>query len=244
MRMRAFMKRNVKEILRDPLTIIFGLGFPLVLLFLMSAIQKKIPVEMFTPERLTPGISVFGMSFISLFAAMLIARDRSGALLQRLYTTPMTPFDYICGYTLPMLPLAFLQTVICYLAGFTVGLEFSPNVIYSMLSSIIVAPLFISIGVICGTLLSVNQVGGICGALLTNITAWLSGIWFDLDLVGGIFEKIAHALPFVHAVELQKLLLDSSADIDCVFSHTLTVIGYSLPLFVLASFVFAYKMKK
>lgn len=244
MRMRAFMKRNVKEILRDPLTIVFGLGFPLVLLFLMSAIQKKIPVEMFTPERLTPGISVFGMSFISLFAAMLIARDRSGALLQRLYTTPMTPLDYICGYTLPMLPLAFLQTVICYLAGFTVGLEFSVNVIYSMLSSIIIAPLFISIGVICGTLLSVNQVGGICGALLTNITAWLSGIWFDLDLVGGIFAKIACALPFVYAVELQKLLLSGNADIEQLSTHIMILIGYLLPLFVLASFVFAYKMKK
>ncbi|MEE1356464.1 MAG: ABC transporter permease, partial [Clostridia bacterium] len=39
MRMLTFANRNTKEILRDPLNLGFGIGFPIVLLLLLSAIQ-------------------------------------------------------------------------------------------------------------------------------------------------------------------------------------------------------------
>ena len=102
MRMLTFAGRNTKEILRDPLTLFFGLGFPLVLLLLLSAIQANIPVSMFEIQHLAPGITVFGLAFMTLFSATIISRDRSSSLLQRLYTTPLTPADFILGYTLPI----------------------------------------------------------------------------------------------------------------------------------------------
>ena len=113
MKMLTFANRNAKEILRDPLTLFFGLGFPLVLLLLMSAIQANIPVELFEIQHLTPGITIFGLSFMTLFSATIIAKDRGSSLLQRLYTTPMRPSDFILGYTLPILPIALTQSVIC-----------------------------------------------------------------------------------------------------------------------------------
>ena len=90
MRLLTFSSRNAKEILRDPLNVAFSLGFPVILLFLMSAIGANAPVSIFEIETLTPGITVFGLSFMTLFSATLIARDRETALLQRLYTTPLT----------------------------------------------------------------------------------------------------------------------------------------------------------
>ena len=90
MRMLTFAGRCTKEILRDPLNLGFGLGFPLVLLVLLSVIQANIPVSLFEIDTLTPGITVFGLSFLTLFSATLVARDRESALLQRLYTTPLT----------------------------------------------------------------------------------------------------------------------------------------------------------
>ena len=68
MRMLTFVKRNVLEILRDPLNLAFGLGFPLVLLLLLSAIQANVPVALFEIGHLTPGITVFGLSFLTLFS--------------------------------------------------------------------------------------------------------------------------------------------------------------------------------
>ena len=242
MRMMTFAKRCTKEILRDPINLGFGLGFPLVLLLLLSSLQKNIPVSLFEIDTLTPGITIFGLSFMTLFSATLIAKDRESALLQRLYTTPLTGFDFIIGYMLPILPIALGQTVICYLFAIPLGLTFSVNIMYAVIGIIPMAIFNIALGLLCGSMLGVKQVGGICGALLTNLSAWLSGVWFDLNLVGGVFEKTANALPFVHAVELEKALFNGN--FEGAASHILPILLYSVFTTVVAVFSFLGQMKK
>ena len=242
MRMLTFAKRCVKEILRDPINLGFGLGFPLVLLLLLSAIQANVPVALFEIDSLTPGITVFGLSFMTLFSATLIARDRESAFLQRLYTTPLTGFDFILGYMLPMIPIAVGQTIVCYLAAIPLGLTVSINIVYAVLGIIPMAVFNIALGLLCGSILGVKQVGGVCGALLTNLSAWLSGVWFDLKLVGGVFEEIAHALPFVHAVEMERAL--SAGAFENVIAHILPVTVYSILAVVAAVFCFLRQMKR
>ena len=94
----------------------------------------------------------------------------------------------------------------------------------------------------CGSLLGVKQVGGICGALLTNLSAWFSGVWFDLNLVGGTFKKIANVLPFVHAAELEKALF--SGRFEDVAAHILPIVLYSVVTTVLAGLCFLRQMKR
>ena len=242
MKLFTFAKRCTKEILRDPINLGFGLGFPLVLLLLLSAIQANIPVSLFEINTLTPGITVFGLSFMTLFSATLIAKDRESAFLQRLYTTPLSGFDFIIGYMLPILPIALGQTVICYLFAIPLGLTVSVNVIYAILGIVPVAVFNIALGLLCGSVLGVKQVGGICGALLTNLSAWLSGVWFDLNLVGGTFRKIANALPFVHGAEMEKALC--GGDFQAAASHVLPVLLYGVLVTVVAVFCFLRQMKK
>ena len=240
--MSTFAKRCAKEILRDPLSLFFGLGFPVVLLFLLSAIQANIPVALFEINVLTPGITVFGLSFMTLFSATLIARDRESAFIQRLYATPLRSVDFILGYMLPILPIALGQALACYLVAIPLGLDFGVNVILAVLGIIPMAVFNISLGLLCGSLLSVKQVGGICGALLTNLSAWLSGVWFDLNLVGGAFGKIANFLPFVHAVELEKALF--FGDFSAASAHILPILAYSMLATVVAVLCFLGQMKK
>ena len=242
MKTLTFAKRTAKEILRDPLNLAFGLGFPLVLLLLLSIIQANIPVSLFEIGHLTPGITVFGLSFMTLFSAVIIAKDRSSALLQRLYTTPMTPTDFILGYTLPVIPIAIAQTVICYAAAWVLGLEININILYAIAGNIPVSLFYIVLGLLFGSVLNEKQVGGISGALLTNLSAWLSGIWFDLELVGGAFRKIAYALPFVHAVDMERALL--LGDFSTVLSHLWWVLGYTAVFFTAAILLFLRQMKK
>ena len=242
MRMLTFANRNAKEILRDPLTLIFGLGFPLILILLLSAIQANIPVGLFEIQYLAPGVTVFGLAFMTLFSATIIAKDRGSSLLQRLYTTPLTARDFILGYTLPIIPISIGQCVICYIAAIFLGLNITVNILYAVVFIIPISILFIALGLLCGSLLNDKQVGGICGALLTNLSAWLSGVWFDLDLVGGAFKKIAYALPFVHAVEMERAVL--AGDFLGVFPHLWWVLGYTAVLLVLAVLMFLRQMKK
>ncbi len=240
MKLVAFASRNTKEILRDRLTLFFGLGFPIVLLLLLSFIQSNIPVELFMIDRLVPGVAVFGLSFISLFSAQLIAKDRSGSFMLRLFTSPMTALDFIGGYCLPLVPMAVAQTVICYLAAFALGLKPSVHVLVAIVVAIPAALLFIGIGLLCGTLLNDKQVGGICGALLTNLTAWLSGTWFDTALVGGAFHAAARALPFLRAVEAGRAAL--AGDYAAIFPDLWVVIAYAAAILILAVVVFTRKM--
>ena len=242
MRMLTFADRNTKEILRDPLNLFFGLGFPLILILLLSAIQANIPVALFEIQYLTPGITVFGLSFMTLFSATIIAKDTGSSLLQRLYTTPLTPTDFILGYTLPMIPIAVAQCVICYIAAIVLGLDIMVNILYAVVFIIPVSVLYIALGLLCGSVFTDKQVGGICGALLTNLSAWLSGIWFDLDLVGGAFKKIAYALPFVHAVDMERAVL--AGNFADIFPHLWWVLGYAAALLLFAVLLFLRQMKK
>lgn len=241
-KMFAFAKRCAREILRDPINLGFGLGFPLVLLVLLSAMQANIPVNLFEINTLTPGISVFGMSFMTLFSATLISRDRESAFLQRLYTTPLTGPDFVLGYMLPLLPMAMGQCLICYLFAVPLGLTVSVNIVYAVIGCLPMAVFNIALGLLCGSVFGVKQVGGICGALLTNLSAWLSGVWFDLELVGGLFERTAYALPFVHAAELERALF--AGNFDAAFSHLLPVLVYSAAVTAAAVLCFLGQMKK
>ena len=241
MRLITFAKRNFKEIVRDPLNLSFLFGFPIVLLLLLSAIQANIPVSMFEIEHLSPGIAVFGLAFLTLFSATLIAKDRQSSLMHRLYTTPMTPVDFILGYTLPMIPIGLTEGVACYIFAVILGLEISVDLLLSIILIIPIALLYIGIGLLSGSVFNDKQVGGICGALLTNLSAWLSGIWFDLGLVGGTFQKIAYALPFVHAVEMERAAL--AGNFADIFPHLCWVLGYAAITLAVAVVLFLRQMK-
>ena len=242
MRMWTFSKRCAKEILRDPLNLLFGLGFPIVLLFLLSAIQANVPVRLFEIESLTPGITVFGLSFITLFSATLVARDRESALLQRLYTSPLKAAEFIIGYMLPLIPIAIAQCAICYIAAIPLGLPVTVNMLFAILGILPFALFQIALGLLCGSVLNVKQVGGVCGALLTNLSAWLSGVWFDLDLVGGVFRKIANMLPYVHAVELERAIING--DYSGFLPRMGVVAGYTIIMTIGAVWLFLQQMKK
>lgn len=240
MKMLAFASRNFKEIIRDKLNLAFGIGFPVILLLLLTAIQANIPVDMFVIGHLAPGIAVFGLSFISLFSGMLIAKDRASSFMLRLFTSPLRASDFIVGYTLPILPMAILQIMVTFIVSFLLGLTINVDVLLTIIVLLPVAVLFIGIGLLSGTVFNDKQVGGVCGALLTNLSAWLSGTWFDLDLVGGGFKSVAEALPFVHAVDAGRAAL--RGDYASIFPDLWWVIGYALLIMLIAIIVFTRKM--
>lgn len=240
MRLFVFASRNLKEILRDPLNLAFGIGFPLIILFLLTAIQANVPVSIFEIGKLAPGIAVFGLSFISLFSGMLIAKDRSTSFLMRLFASPLSASDFIIGYTLPLLPMAMIQSAICFIVSFFLGLSVNVHVLLALIVLIPVAVFFIGVGLLAGSLFNDKQVGGICGALLTNLCAWLSGTWFDLNLVGGAFKTTAYLLPFAHAVDAAKAAIQG--EYTSILPHLWWVLGYAVVIMVIAILVFKRKM--
>ena len=244
MRIVLFAKRNMKEILRDPVNFFFGLGFPLILLVLLSVINSAIPPEannpMFAIENLAPGLAMFGTAFLALFAGMLLSKDRTSSFLMRLFTSPMTSLDFILGYTLPMLIMALVQAAITLLAAGIAGLEITIYILPAIVVTMITSFLFVGLGLLCGSAMNDKAVGGICGALLTNVAGWLSGVFVPIDLIGGTFKKIADILPFYHSVQAIRIALEGNY-IE-ILPHLAVVLGYTVVIFVIAVIIFQRKM--
>ena len=241
MRMWVFARRNLKELARDPLTLLFGLAFPLIVMLLLCAIQAHVPVEMFAISSLAPGIAVFGLSFVALLSGLLIARDRCSSFLTRLFSSPMTAWDFILAYCLPMLLLALAQSALCFGVAMLLGLKGGVRILYALLALLPAMLLFTGVGLLTGSLFSDRQVGTFCGALLTNLTAWLSGIWFDYRLVGSVFTRVARALPFAHAVDAARAALCGSP--AGLWPSLAVVSAYAVTLLALAALAFRRQMR-
>jgi len=241
MKFYSLTNRNLKEVFRDPVSILLGIAMPLTMLLIFASIEKKIPLEMYSAQSLTSGITIFSFSFLIMFSAMLLAKDKKSAFLIRLFTTPLKPSDYILSYILPFIPLAFFQVVICFATGVILGATFS-NVFISLLVFLPIALVCVSLGVILGSLFTVNQISGIGSILITAISLF-SGVWMDLKMIGGIFNTIGYALPFAHAVDASKGLLSGSGFGD-ISNNFYVVLIYTVVLFILAILSFKWTMKR
>jgi len=244
MKILLFTERNLKEIIRDPVNLFFALVFPLILLALFSVINSAIPADagntMYEIGNIAPGIATFGLVFMCLFSGMLISKDRETSFLTRLFTSPMTPFDFIAGYTLPVIVLSVVQSVITFIVSLFLGLHFTAGILLAVALAIPLSILYVGLGLLLGSFLNDKAVGGICGGMITNIAGWLSGVWIPLDLIGGAFKTTAEIFPFYHSVEAAKAAI--GGNYGAILPHLAVVLGYAAVIYALAVVVFRYKM--
>jgi ABC-2 type transport system permease protein len=238
MRIINFAKRNFKELIRDPLSLVFEIILPIFLLFIFQ--QFKIPSENFKLEYFTPGIIIFGFSFITLFTATLVAKDRGSSLLIRLGCSPMKSSDYILGYTLSIIPIILLQTILFFVVAIIMGLPFTINIIYAILVSILVSILFISIGIFFGSILSEKGTGGV-GSVIVQLVCFTSGMYFSKELIGKAFAKICEILPFESSLNIIRGILNNSLNIITP-RNIITFSLYTIIILIITIITFKKKM--
>lgn len=245
-----FAKRNIIELLRDPISYIFCLAFPLIMLVVMSIVNGSIPAEanmtVFQIQNLAPGIVVFSFSFTMLFTTLQISKDRSTAFLMRLYASPMKPTSYIIGYTLPMLIIAVCQCLITYICAFVIAVIGGNSLSIAGLAVSIPllipsAFMFIGLGIVFGSLFNDKAAPGISSILITMVSM-LGGVFMDIDGMGGVLKDVAQILPFYHNVKLPRLAISGNWE-DVINSLWISLI-YTVIVFVIAVLVFKSKMKK
>lgn len=237
MRTINFAKRNIKELVRDPLGIIFSIILPLFLLIIFQ--QFKIPSDVYKLENFTPGIIIFSFSFITLFTATLVANDRTSSLLSRLFSSPMKPMEYIFGYTLAILPIVTIQSTLFYTVALFLGLEFSINVILSILVSIPISILFIALGILIGSISTAKSSSGL-GSIVVQLVAFTSGMYFSSDIVGKTFDIICRILPFSRVLDIVKEILNNNY-INIISNSIISVI-YITGITIIAILTFKKKM--
>lgn len=249
MRIIVFGKRTIKELLRDPLSYIFCLGFPMIMLIIMTAVYKSMPaqanVNIFRIDNLAPGIAVFGLTFVMLFTSLQVSKDRTTSFMMRLYASPMKASDFISGYTLPMVILAVMQQIITFAAAVIIGKITDVSVdtgglvlcVLALLPSTI---MYIGFGLLFGTLLSDKSAPGICSVIISG-AGMLGGIWMPVEMMGGTFLKVCDYLPFRPGVVVARCAF--SGNYDNFFKFMVEILIYAVVLYVLAIIIFNNKMK-
>ncbi|MCI6501641.1 MAG: ABC transporter permease [Clostridia bacterium] len=233
-----FAVRNGKEILRDPISIIFSLLLPLFLLFLFQ--QFKIPNAAYLIENFTPGIVIFSFSFTTLFSATLIAGDRSTSFLIRLGISPMKPAEYIAGYTLSFLPLLLLQNLLLFALATLLGLPLRWHILWTVLASLVIAVLFLALGLWIGSFVSVKGASG-AASIIVQLVCFTSGMYFPKELVGDWFSGLCDWLPFAACLNILKGILQADASLFSL--RDFVVFGiYTLAILVAACVTFRHKM--
>ena len=245
----VFAKRNLIEVYRDPLSWIFCIAFPIVMLIIMSIVNSAIPKEgmtLFRIDNLAGGIAIFGQMFIMLFTAIAVAKDRNGAFLTRLYSSPMKSGNFVWGYILPMLLTAVIQVCVSLVAAVVISVisDYSLNIAGLLLAVVAVIPsalMFSSIGLLFGTFFNEKAAPGLC-SIIISLGAMIGGIWFDVEGVGGFMYKLGRCLPFLYATKLARAAINLDFGVKEFLIPLGVVVFAATILTVFASIVFNSKM--
>ena len=242
MRFAELAIRNFKEMWRDPISMGLEIGIPAGFLVIFWALGRSTGDESFLiPTMLVPGIAVFGFTFLVMFSAVVLARDRESALLSRLLSAPLKPRDFILSYSLPYIPVVILQMALCFGIGALLGLEMLGNAGLAFLILLVMGIGCVELGMILGLLFTANQVSGVGSAIIT-LVALLGGIWIDLGTIGGVFYGVGNALPFAHAINGARDVMAYGAGFSGIATDFYWVLGYTIVFFVLGIFLFRRRM--
>jgi len=248
MRWWAFTKRNFLETIRDPLSLLFCFLFPMMIYLIFQIVSVSVAgsaqyVPQFQTEALFVTVPQFAFTFLMLFVALLVAKDRSTAFLTRLRTSPMRSKDFIVGYTLSMIPIGLGQILIIAILAICFGLKFTGWSLLAMVMEIPSMLMFIGLGLLLGSSLNDKAVGGVSSGLIT-ISTFLSGMFMQPEAMNEGFQIVIKVLPFYNSN-----IMTSHADYGItngswVWEPIAIVFAYLVIFYVLAILVFSHKMKE
>ena len=248
-KMGLFAGRTLKELVRDPLSYIFCLGFPVVMLAIMTFVNESIPpesgVNIFRIDKLSAGIAFFGLMFTMLFTALQVSKDKDGSFLVRLYASPMRAGDFIGGYFFSMLVIAVAQLLICavcsYMISLITGVELSLGRL--LLAAVVLIPsaaLLIGFGMFFGSIFSDKAAPGLCSVLI-SLGSMLGGVFMDVEGIGGVLFDISRVLPFYHCVKTARCVI--TGDYADFLPSMLVLLAYCAVMGFAAVFAFGRRMK-
>ncbi len=238
MKSTALTIRNLKETMRDPMSLALTIALPAALLLIFQTFGRF--DEIFQPTQLTPGIVVFGFVMVMFSAAYLLAKDRESALFSRMLTTPLKPREFVTGYALPYLPVALAQAAVLFGIGAILGMEINGSIWLVLLLVAITAILFIALAMIIGALFSSKQVPFAYTAIL--LLAIFGGAWMNLDAIGGGLAAVGDWFPFAHAMDAIRDVMADGAGFGAIATDFYWLAGYTVLIAIAAVFVFRGRM--
>ncbi len=242
-RIFTLTKRNIKEIIRDPLSLVFMLALPLFMEILFYFLFHELTAQ-FEMKYLAPGIVVFSQSFLALFTGILIATDRNTSFLTRLYVSKAKSYEFILSYALSVMPIVLVQSILFFIIGGIIDPTiFCIGMVWAILISLVTSLLFIALGILFGSLCNEKSIGGVTSIVIVGQSV-LSGMWFPTEGLSGGMVTLMKVFPFKNATDVVNNVLNGAGSVlNDVIMPLLIVLGYTIISFVAAILTFKHKMK-
>lgn len=264
-----FAKRNFKEIIRDPLSLVFNFVFPLAMFLLFQCFttgktheEIMMQMPMFEVHRIAVAVTIFGFSFVTLFGGMLVSKDCSSSFINRLKISPLKSIDFIIGYALPMIAICLFQNILIYLIAWPFGFNLLNGwTLLSIIINLIISLFFVLIGLIIGSLVSDKAVGGMT-SILINLAALLGCMFMPFFAMGKVYQTICLIFPFIHFITISNAFIENfnqngnyilhypssseeyyQSDVFPLYLSVVIILIYLLIVFILTMTVFKKKIK-
>lgn len=195
----------VRQVVRDPMSLFFGMAFPVLLLVFFGstygtdATFKGLPLA----QYVTPAFAIYGigvMAYVNL--AGTIAEQRSRLTLKRLRGTPLPTWAYFGGRLLAPMLLGLLTAVIVFGFGVALfGVELPPPTWPATLFVFVVSIVcFAALGLMIASIPNSPQtvVAIALGTLLP--LSFVSDIFLGVDELPTVMNVIGWIFPLRHAV--------------------------------------------
>lgn len=190
---------------------------------------------------LGPGMTVFGLLILIPTAASLIARDKESGMMSRLLTTPLKPWQFIAGYSLPYIPVLIIQIGIYLGLAYALGLKIVGNFGLALLILFLLGLSGVALGMIFGAFIKRESQAPISWLLIIPM-AMLSGAWFETEGMHPVMIAIAKAFPPTYAIRAAQDVISRGLGFGNIATDFYILLGFAIGLFIIGAMLFRRRM--
>lgn len=191
---------------------------------------------------LGPGMTVFGLMILIPTAAASIARDKELEVMPRLLTTPLRPWQFIAGYSLPYIPMLIIQIVLYLGIAYALGLRILGNFGLVLMVLFVLGLSCLAIGMIWGSIIKRESQAHVSWIIIVPM-ALLSGAWFETGGMPSVMQGISKAFPATYAISAAQDVISRGLGFGAIANDFYILLGFAVGLFAIGAILFRRTMK-
>lgn len=233
----AYTRYELLRTVRERRLLLFGLGFPLILYFVIAVPNRHMAdfggSGVSAPLYYMVSLASFGTMMSMVSTGGRIAGERQVGWTRQLRITPLSPQAYLRAKVLTGYTMAALSLVLLYIAGASLGVSLTAKtwVETTLLIAVALLP-FAALGIALGHFLTVDAVGPAIGGTV-SLLALISGTWFPVQ--SGFLHDVGQFLPSYWLVQAGRISLHGSA---WGVEGWAVVIGWTVVLTAVAAYAY------
>lgn len=190
-----------------------------------------------------PGVLAVNMMFSCLYGVgYVVVRYRKNRVLRRLQATPLLVFEFLAAQVVSRWLLTIVMTVIVFVFC-DAFVNFFMRGSYVALFVVFAVGAFtlISLGLVVAARIKSEELSD--GVL--NLIAWpmmlLSGVWFSLEGVNPLAQKVSQIFPLTHMITAARAIMNDGAGLLDVYPQLLILMAMAAAFFMIGSLSFRWE---